>query len=244
MTYVLATLPQAPTVAGALVCSEEQARALGIPLLLGHHQGKLSLWPPMGNESPMAVDFLAGPMGYRLAEGRVRHERLVRALGKLPANSRVVDATAGLGRDSAILAAAGFAVTMIEAEPVLQLMLADGLERLAETNNEYSLVLLPGKAEDLLPTLPFQPEVVYLDPMFPERRKSAAIKKELAWLQQLAAIASEQEEAELLTLARQTASHKVVVKRPQKAPYLAAVPPSSQLSGKTVRFDVYLPLAH
>lgn len=243
MMHVLATLPHGPSVPGVPVCSEEEAHALGIPLLLGHREGKLSLWPPMGDANPLAVDFLAGPMGYRLAAGRARHERLVRALGKLPLNSRVVDATAGLGRDSAILAAAGFAVTMIEAQPALQLLLADGLERLAHVADEYTLALLPGRAEDLLPTLPFQPEVVYLDLMFPERRKSAAIKKELAWLQHLAPIASEEEESRLLTMARQTASHKVVVKRPQKAPYLAAVPPSSQLGGKTVRFDIYLPLA-
>lgn len=242
MIKTLATLPDAPAMPGIPVYTEAEAQQQGIALVLGYQQGKLSLWAPSGNETPLYVDFLAGPLGYRLASGRARHERLVRALGKLPANSRVVDATAGLGRDSAILAAAGYDVTLIEAEPTLQLLLEDGLQRLGNEANTLHLALLSGRAEQVLPALPFQPEVVYLDPMFPERRKSAAIKKELAWLQQLVPIASDEEEAQLLALARQVATHKVVVKRPRKAPFLGGVPPSSQLSGKAVRFDVYLPL--
>ncbi|HLR17647.1 MAG TPA: class I SAM-dependent methyltransferase [Alcanivoracaceae bacterium] len=242
MTAVVATLPNAPVVPGAVVCSEEEALAQGISLVLGYHEERLSLWAPGGNETPLFVDFFAGPLGYRLAAGRAQHERLVRALGKLPPHSRVVDATAGLGRDSAILAAAGLQVTMIEAQPVVQLLLADGLQRLQAATHEFALTLLKGNAEEVLQTLTFQPEVVYLDPMFPERRKSAAIKKDLAWLQHLAPIASAEEESALLAIARATASHKVIVKRPRKAPYLGGMAPSSQLNGKAVRFDVYLPL--
>lgn len=233
---MLAYLSDVQAPAGATVLTEEQAHAEGFALVLGWHEGRLSLWPPLGREAPVAVDFQQGALGYRLSQGRAQHERLVKAIGRLPKESVVVDATAGLGRDSALLAAAGFEVLMLEANPALQLLLEDGLQRL---HGQLPLQLQKGKAEDLLPQL--SPQAIYLDPMFPERKKSAAVKKELAWLQHIAPIASFEEERQLLAVARRAATHKVVVKRPSKAPYLGGETPNSQLSGKAVRFDIYLP---
>lgn len=235
---MLAYLPGTHAPAGATVLTEEGAHNQGKALVLGWHEGRLSLWPPMGRETPVAVDFLQGALGYRISQGRVKHERLVKAMGRLPNNSLIVDATAGLGRDSALLAAAGFEVLMLEANPVLQQLLSDGLLRL---QGQLPLRLITGRAEDILPQL--APQVVYLDPMFPERRKSAAVKKELAWLQYIAPIPSHGEEANLLNIARRAATHKVVVKRPANAPFLGAETPNSQLPGKAVRFDVYLPIS-
>lgn len=234
---MIAYLPDAPAPEGAPRLTEKAAHAQGYPLVLGWHEGRLGLWPPLGKATPLFVDFQQGALGYRLQRGRAQHERLVKALGRLPEQSVVVDATAGLGRDSALLAAAGYQVLMIEEQAPLQLLLEDALAHCPST---LSLRLLKGTAQQWLPTL--TPQVVYLDPMFPERRKSAAVKKELAWLQHIAPIPAVEEEQELLTLARQVATHKVVVKRPAKAPYLAQETPSSQLNGKAVRFDVYLPL--
>lgn len=234
---MLAYLPDTQAPKGATVLTEQEAQAQGKALVLGWHQERLSLWPPMGRETPIAVDFLQGALGYRLSQGRAKHERLVKAMGRLPDNSLIVDATAGLGRDSALLAAAGFEVVMLEVNPALQQLLEDGLARL---QGRLSLRLEKGRAEDILPQL--TPQVVYLDPMFPERKKSAAVKKELAWLQHIAPISSPEAEANLLTVARHAATHKVVVKRPAHAPFLGDEAPSSQLGGKAVRFDVYLPL--
>lgn len=235
---MLAYLPDVEAPVGAAVLSEEQAHAEGYALVLGWYEGRLSLWPPLGREAPVAVDFRQGALGYRLSQGRAQHERLVKAIGRLPKESLVVDATAGLGRDSALLAAAGFQVLMLEENPALQLLLEDGLQRL---QGQLPLQLQKGRAEDLL--LQLSPQAIYLDPMFPERKKSAAVKKELAWLQHIAPIATFEEEVKLLTLARQVATHKVVVKRPSKAPYLGDEAPNSQLSGKAVRFDIYLPFS-
>ena len=44
---------------------------------------------------------------------------------------RAVDATAGLGEDSLLLAAAGFEVTLCEADPVIAVLLEDALTRAA-----------------------------------------------------------------------------------------------------------------
>lgn len=271
---MIATLPDAPAIAGVPCLTEADAAQQGCALVLGYVDGKLSLWAPLDSAKPLSVDFVEGALGYRLAAGRVHHERLVKALGKIPPAATIVDATAGLGRDSALLAAAGFRVMMVEQQPALQLLLEDGLQRLQQHTSDYSLQLVKANAEDWLvrtssageqrpepnkqasvrtssageqltepnqPTTDEPPAVVYIDVMFPERKKSAAVKKDLAWLQHLAPIPTLAEEQQLLQHARQTASHKVIVKRPAKAPYFGNQAPSSQVKGKTVRFDVYLP---
>ncbi|MCP4343527.1 MAG: class I SAM-dependent methyltransferase [Desulfobulbaceae bacterium] len=213
------------------------------------------------------VDFTAGHAAYRRKQQK--KELLVRAVtgkggkgGKGGASLNVIDATGGLGRDSFLLAAAGHQVRIFERQPVVAALLADGLERAAahpETAEISQRIQL--KAEDAVLALEAMQttgigeageageadktgenrekvDVVYLDPMFPERRKSALVKKELQMLQLLAQPDSVPEK--LLTAALQVATHRVVVKRPVKAPFLADCSPSHSLSGKTVRFDVYL----
>ena len=198
------------------------------------------------------VDFTAGHAAYRRKQQK--KELLVRAVGgKGGASLNVIDATGGLGRDSFLLAAAGHQVCIFERQPVVAALLADGLERAAahpETAEITQRIQL--KAGDAVPALEAMQEigageadgngervdVVYLDPMFPERRKSALVKKELQLLQLLAQPDSAPEK--LLTAALQVAGQRVVVKRPIKAPFLTDRSPSHSLTGKTVRFDVYM----
>lgn len=237
----LAALPDTPEVGALLVPDEAAAAQAGADLLLGQRDGHLSLWRPQGHETPLSVDFDGGQLGYRLAVDRVRHERLVRAVGKISNNGMLIDATAGLGRDAALLARAGWQVTMLERQPVLQALLADGLARTQELVKQMSLVA--ADSVEWLSQHPQVAEVVYLDPMFPERDKSAAIKKDLLWLQWLSASDSvatdEVMEANLLQAALSAARRRVVVKRPLRAPFLGGREAASSLSGKTVRFDIY-----
>lgn len=226
-----------PRVADAL-----EAARCGAALLLSRHDGALGLTRPDGREKPLVVDFRAGPLGFRRAHDRARHELVVRACGGVPADDdRVIDATAGIGRDAALLAAVGYQVTMIERDPVLALMLADGLQRLAEQEPAAAarLTLLGGDALDLLPAHRQTVDVVLLDPMFPERHKQAAVKKALQFIQQLASAPADGEELALLAAARDCARRRVVVKRPPRAPDLANVAPAHRLGGKAVRFDIY-----
>ncbi|WP_245932462.1 class I SAM-dependent methyltransferase [Isoalcanivorax indicus] len=234
----LALLPGAPAqLAGPRL--PDEAAAAAYPLVLGTRDGVLALWRPQGRETPLYVDFSGGRMGYRLSAERARHERLVRAAGRLPdEGGLLVDATAGLGRDAALLAAAGWQVVMLERHPVLHALLADGLARAPLLAGRLTLVQADSCA--WLAQSSEAPTVVYLDPMFPARDKSAAVKKELVWLQWLTdATPDETEEAALLAAALATASKRVVVKRPLRAAPLAGRAPSHAHSGKTVRFDVY-----
>ena len=83
-------------------------------------------------------------------------------------------------------------------------------------------------------------DVIYLDPMFPSRRKSAAVKKEMVLFQTLLESDDANDSVELLDWALSQNVARVVVKRPAKAPQLGPKSPSHCISGKAVRFDVYV----
>lgn len=180
----------------------------------------------------------------RLRPQNLAHELLVRAARvKGVAHPFVVDATAGLGEDAALLAAAGFDVLLCERDAVIAALLADALERASadERTREVAarMQLAEGDAIQTLANLQEAPDVVYLDPMFPEKRKRAATNKKLQLFQCLES-PCEDEEA-LMTAALAARPRKVVVKRPLKGPHLAGVKPSASLAGKVVRYDIVIP---
>ena len=180
----------------------------------------------------------------RLRPDRLHRELLVRAARmRGVAAPTAVDATAGLGEDALLLAAAGFTVTLCERDPVIAALLADALlrargdERLSGIAERMRLV--EGDAKETLSSLDKAPDVVFLDPMFPERRRRASTNKKLQLFQVLER-PCEDEDA-LMAAALAARPRKVVVKRPLKGPHLAGVRPSSSLSGKVVRYDVIVP---
>ena len=177
----------------------------------------------------------------RLSHANLGRELLVKAARTAPADSArlAVDATAGLGDDSLLLAAAGFRVLMFERNPTIAALLRDGLQRATATPELAEVAarmqLVEGDSALALPHLPERPDVVLLDPMFPEKRNRAAAKKKLQLLQQLEAPCDDEEA--LLQAALAARPRKVVVKRPAKGPYLAGRKPSYSLAGKAIRFD-------
>ena len=154
----------------------------------------------------------------------------------------LIDAAAGLGRDGFLLAANGFRVLMVGCNPVVAALLEDGLQRAARIVELADIAarirLTTANALDCLPALAEQPDVIYLDPMFPERSKTAKVKQDLQLLQLLDQKSEPPEQLLLAALAVQ--AKKVVVKRPLKGPSLGERAPSYSLRGKAVRFDVYV----
>ena len=194
-----------------------------------------------GDKGAVWVDFTAGAAQHRRLHGG--GELLSKAVcrGKQPT---VWDATGGLGRDSFVLAGLGLNVHIFERHPAVYCLLADGLARAllypdtAETASR--LTLHHADAAEYMPRLAAEigrPQVVYLDPMYPERRKSAAVKKEMAFFHELVGIA--QNDAALLDAALATATARVVVKRPRLGDFLCGRKPDYQYTGKSTRFDVY-----
>ena len=208
----------------------------GMRLLVGEKGLSLE-----GDGMSLAADL--SRMVPRLRPGNLGRELVVRAArirgaaGPLTA----VDATAGMGEDSLLLAAAGFSVTLFERDPVICALLGDALVRaaanpaLAEAVSRMEL-----RGEDSVPALPalgFRPDVVLLDPMFPERRKSAAVKKKLQLIQRLERPCDD--EGGLMDAARAADPRRIVVKRPAKGPWLAGEKPSYAIAGKAIRYDCY-----
>lgn len=183
---------------------------------------------------PLRLDFTATNLQNRVQQS----QGLLKACKPSP-NLKIIDATAGLGRDAFILASSGADVLMLERHPILAAMLADAIRRLESTSENFgSLAVMYTDAKDYLFELVAvnAPDVIYLDPMHPERKKSALVKKEMQILQEI--IGPDKDAITLLATAIIAAKQRVVMKWPQKSPPL--IPPKYSIHGTTVRFDVYV----
>lgn len=201
---------------------------------LTYFEGKLSLCHP--DYEPLFIDFCSKQFLYREQFGGGFNEALAKAcLAKT--RPSIMDVTAGLGRDAYLLASLGAHVQMIERHPVIHALLADALKRLAQTAEPLALTLQAGDSQAVLSTLAEQPDVIYIDPMHPPRKKSALVKKEMRILRQL--VGEDMDKAALITQALGCAKKRVVVKWPAKQPSVIAKPPTFSYPGKSIRFDVY-----
>jgi 16S rRNA (guanine1516-N2)-methyltransferase len=258
------------------VSSKRLAERLRVPLvesgehhdglLLSYQNNRLTLSQPSSRDAgSICVDFNDAKLNFRLTQALSR-EAVVKAVGGCVSHQlasltppHLIDATAGLGQDAFILAAAGWHVSLVEQSPVIHALLEDGLERVREavSQSERNGPLSPpiarqwrvlkqilarlelceaGDSAVMLPTLK-PASVIYLDPMFPSREKTARVKKNRYLLQQLHG--KEGSGVDLLPVAMGLAA-KVVVKRPRLAQPLSGVLPASSLTGKTSRFDIYV----
>ena len=199
-----------------------------------------------GNKGVVQVDFAAGSARHRRLYGG--GELLGRAV-KHSGQPTVWDATGGLGRDAFVLASLGLQVRVFERHPLVCALLADGLRRARKSGGEEAAIAarIGLQQADAAVVMPAQaareggPDVVYLDPMYPQRQKSAAVKKEMAYFHQLVGEADGAGDHALLEAACRCARKRVVVKRPPKGEFLCGRQPAYQYQGKAVRFDVYIP---
>lgn len=197
-----------------------------------------------GQKSLFRIDFVTGHLRYRSLQACRRTELLARAIG-VSANSSptIVDATAGFGRDGFILASLGFHTTLLEREKLIYLLLEDAIRhaQLASPKLHTILSRLNLIFVDAMTWLSQQRmDIVYLDPMFPKRNKTASVKKESAILQALASPNNENDDDALFTAALACATKRVVIKRPRLAGHLTQQKPSFSLHGSSCRFDVYI----
>ena len=190
---------------------------------------------------PVYIDFSATDMLYRRKSGH--NEPLGRAIGvKADKRPEVFDATAGLGRDAFVRADLGCAVALSERAAPLCYLLKQARELALMSANDKVVeavsrmrVLCGDSRQQVVEGF----DVIYIDPMFPERGKTAAVKKDLATVQALHSdISSVNDPEDLLLWAMAQPVERVVIKRPVKAPVLGTVKPSHSITGKTVRFDV------
>ncbi|MFR0655693.1 16S rRNA (guanine(1516)-N(2))-methyltransferase RsmJ [Pantoea sp. SIMBA_079] len=222
---------------------QDETAPLALVLTPSHLELRKRDEPKLGG---IFVDFVSGAMAHRRKFGGGRGEAVAKAVGikggYLP---DVVDATAGLGRDAFVLAALGCRVRMLERHPVVAALLEDGLQR-GYADSEIGgwlrerLTLLHVASQQALSDIAPAPDVVYLDPMYPHRQKSAMVKKEMRVFQSL--VGADEDADALLEPARRLAKKRIVVKRPDYAPPLAGVATQSAVVTKSHRFDIYPPL--
>ncbi len=188
---------------------------------------------------PFRIDFNEASRVARL-EGQGR-EFLKKALGS-GSQLSVFDATAGLCRDSLLLASWGHRVTACERDPLIYVLAREALRSWTAPLPGWSLHF----GDSCVALAELRPQVAYLDPMYPhDEARSAAPKKELRALQLWhGATASEVLEASdraLFVAAWTHAQSRVIVKRPLRGRAIVPSPtPTHVIKGVSSRFDVYV----
>lgn len=195
-----------------------------VPILTDHEGRKLS------------IDFLNNAQNYNKKKGSMKTELISKALGSGRLGHSILDLSAGLGIDSVFLSQLGYDVTAVERNPVLFLALDTAQKKLSDRQKE-KLRFEFASAKDFLIATDKAFDVIYFDPMFPEKKKSALPRQEMIMFRHL--VGSDDDARDVVeTAIKLKKAKRVVVKRPIKAPLLLEHP-QNQVEGKLIRFDVY-----
>lgn len=222
-----------------------KSRNAQFSLQLCYKNNRIELFDKQLNTS-IYVDFVSGALAHRQQFGGGRGQAIAKAIGlKQGKNPNVLDVTAGLARDAYILATLGCHMTLVEKSPILSTLIQDGIKRCLD--NEQSTDILSEHfiihnqdAINFLKNLEKSqyPDIIYLDPMYPERKKSALVKKDMQILQRL--LGKDENNEALLETALSYATERVVVKRPIHAPHLTEIKPTASIHSKKTRYDIYI----
>ena len=191
----------------------------------------------------LKCSFIEGPILHRLKYGKGRGQNLAKAVGmKSNKNRNIIDATAGLGYDSFILASLGANVTLIERSEKIYKLLQDGISEGMLYGGEISKIigrmsLIYGDSKNILPQL--SPEVILIDTMYKDRKKSALVKNDMRLVREI--VGTDSDYTELIEVALKFALNRVVIKQPRYAEHLKEIKECShQILGKTIRYDVHM----
>ena len=191
----------------------------------------------------LKCSFIEGPILHRLKYGKGRGQNLAKAVGmKFNKNRNIIDATAGLGYDSFILASLGAKVTLIERSQKMHTLLQNGIDEGKSYGGQIEKIvnrmeLLFGDSKDILPKL--TPEVIMIDTMYKDRKKTALVKNNMRLVREI--VGPDSDYIELLKVALNCAKNRVVLKQPRYAePIKEITKCSHQILGKTIRYDVFM----
>ena len=191
----------------------------------------------------LKCSFIEGPILHRLKYGKGRGQNLAKAVGmKFNKNRNIIDATAGLGYDSFILASLGAKVTLIERSQKMHTLLQNGIDEGILFGGEIEKIvnrmeLLFGDSKDILPKL--TPEVIMIDTMYKDRKKTALVKNNMRLVREI--VGPDSDYIELLKVALNCAKNRVVLKQPRYAEPIKEIRKCShQILGKTIRYDIFM----
>lgn len=198
------------------------------------------------------IDFISGNLAHRQKYGGGRGQSIAKAIGLKQGSTppNVLDATAGLAKDAYVLACLGCSMTLVERSPIITELIRDAIKRAIE-DEHFQTILKKGfkvinkSSIDYLTKLSNEsldisnhPDVIYLDPMYPDKKKSASVKKNMQILQKL--LGKDEDTQALLDISLKIAKKRVVVKRPKGAENLTELKPSYTVESKKTRYDIYL----
>ena len=215
-------------------------------LQLIFHDDLIELFDSQLNTT-ISIDFLRGPLAHRQQFGGGRGQAISKAMGlKSGITPSILDTTAGLAGDAFVLATLGCPITLIERSPIIFSLIENALER-ASLSDKFQTILQQGfdifncDANDYiirqLTESSEAPDVIYIDPMYPDRKKSALVKKDMQILQRLHG--RDDNTSELLDNALRYARKRVVVKRPIHAETINEKVPNTCIKSKKTRYDIY-----
>ena len=195
-------------------------------------------------EKGLCVDFASKKMQSRV-ETLSKSDLLIKAVGANTNPAHIIDATAGLGTDSFLLASAypDAKLDLIEENPLIHKLLQSGINNLSN-NLSNNLKLHNKNSDDIIPKL--EPaDVIYLDPMFADNSFKGQVKKPMQWLHEICPPPSDENLNKLCSIALKYAKKRVIIKRAKNAPVIKIdnkIDPNHQIVGKSVRYDVYIVL--
>ena len=239
--------------------AERTAKQLGLPVI-GHQNidnqaeycllfsmDGISLVSNSNKHGAIRCDFVGGSNRHRKNYGGGNGQMIAKAAGiSGKFHPSVLDLTAGLGVDAFVLAGLGCQIKLLERNPIVHLLLQDGLNRALNAGRDDSslqsiiarMELLKTDSSIYLDALnQDMPDIIYLDPMFPTRKKSAQVKKEMQALHQI--VGSDIDADNLLEQALCKTKYRVIVKRPAHSAFLGNHKPSYSLEGKSTRYDIF-----
>jgi 16S rRNA (guanine1516-N2)-methyltransferase len=179
------------------------------------------------------LDFL-NSVDYVRKAHRGKSELIAKAVGLPKGPQKVFDATVGLAQDAWFLSQLGADVEGCERSPVVYLLLKDAIDRAGVEHLKVHF----GDSIEYIQKNSQNFSVIYIDPMFPEKKKSALPRKEMRIFRKW--VGEDPDSDQLLQTALQSSVERVVVKRPMKASPMTAGPIHS-FEGQTVRYDLYTP---
>lgn len=191
----------------------------------------------------LRCSFTDGSVLHRFKFGGGRNQDLARAIGlKGKKMLNIVDTTAGLGKDAFLLASLGAKVTLIERSNYMHQLLETGMKEGLEAGGEIGevikrMTLFFGDSRILLKNL--SPDVIFIDPMHPPRKKSALVNLEMRLVRQI--VGDDLDHLELLKVALEVAKKRVVLKLPKYTETSQSdIKASHQILGKSTRYDVFM----
>ena len=189
------------------------------------------------------IDFVGGASKHRRQFGGGRNQPLARAIGVSGEAPYVIDATAGTGSDGWVLACLGCRMLWIERNVDVHRQLDTALAA-AKANPETAeiaarVTLVHADSSDYINALSEadRPDVIYMDPMYPHKAKSAASRGSMQALQKL--LGPDTDSEKLLAAALAKAKKRVAVKRPRKADPVTGPKPSGAVPSPNTRYDIY-----